>query len=193
MLKKWGFMKKFNFVQNLKSNILGLYNKNKKVFFACTALSVILVILVFSVMFSGTKKKTDKSKINSNATTISVSEYALSIENKLKNMIEKLDSVKDVSVFVMVDSSPKIEYLTETTTDTKTTENGTNSTISETVVFEKNGSISTPVVVTTIMPKVTGVLISVKGIDAMTKLSIINSVSIVLNIDESCISILQER
>lgn len=193
MLKKWGFMKKFNFIQNLKSNILGLYNKNKKVFFACTALSVILVILVFSVMFSGTKKKTDKSKINSNATTISVSEYALSIENKLKNMIEKLDSVKDVSVFVMVDSSPKIEYLTETTTDTKTTENGTNSTISETVVFEKNGSISTPVVVTTIMPKVTGVLITVKGIDAMTKLSIINSVSIVLNIDESCISILQER
>ena len=193
MLKKWGFMKKFNFVQNLKSNILGLYNKNKKVFFACTALSVILVILVFSVMFSGTKKKTDKSKINSNTSTISVSEYALSIENKLKNMIEKLDSVKDVSVFVMVDSSPKIEYLTETTTDTKTTENGTNSTISETVVFEKNGSISTPVVVTTIMPKVTGVLISVKGIDAMTKLSIINSVSIVLNIDESCISILQER
>lgn len=186
-------MKKFNFVQNLKSNILSLYNKNRKVFLACVALTIILIILVFSVMFSGQKNKNDKSKSASGSNTVSVSEYAQGIENKLKTMIGKLDSVQDVSVFVMVDSTPKIEYLTETKTETKTSENGTNSTISETVVFEKNGSISTPVVVTTIMPKVTGVLIVAKGIDAMTKISIINSVSIVLNIDASCISILQER
>lgn len=186
-------MKKFNFVQNLKSNILSLYNKNRKVFLACVSLTIILIILVFSVMFSGQKNKNDKSKSASGSNTVSVSEYAQGIENKLKTMIGKLDSVQDVSVFVMVDSTPKIEYLTETKTETKTSENGTNSTISETVVFEKNGSISTPVVVTTIMPKVTGVLIVAKGIDAMTKLSIINSVSIVLNIDASCISILQER
>ena len=83
------------------------------------------------------KNKNDKSKSASGSNTVSVSEYAQGIENKLKTMIGKLDSVQDVSVFVMVDSTPKIEYLTETKTETKTSENGTNSTISETVVFEK--------------------------------------------------------
>ncbi len=186
-------MEKFNFIQNIKEKILGLYGKNKKVFFACVSLIVVLIVLVFSVMFSGSKNKTSKSKTETSSNIISVSDYAGSIETKLKNMILQLDSVNSASVFVMVDSSPTIKYLTETSTETKTTEAGTNSVISETVVFEKNGSVTTPIVVTTIMPKVTGVLIVVNDVNAMTKLSIINSVSIVLNIDESCISILQER
>ena len=63
----------------------------------------------------------------------------------------------------------------------------------ETVVFEKNGSSSNPIVVATIAPKISGVLIVVNKIQASTKLSIINSVSIVLNVPESCITILQEQ
>ena len=186
-------MEKFNFIQNVKDKVIALYNKNKKVFFACTALFIILIVLLFSIMFSGTKTKRDKNKTETSANVISVSDYAAGIETKLRNMILELDSVSSVSVFVMVDSSPTVKYLTQTNTETKTTEAGTNSVVSETVVFEKNGSVTTPIVVTTIMPKVTGVLITINDVSAMTKLSIINSVSIVLNIDESCISILQER
>ena len=92
----------------------------------------------------------------------------------------------------MVDSTPKIEYLTEKSEEISGDSANKNSVVSESVVFEKNGSISTPVVVTTIMPKVTGVLIVTNQINNSTKLSIISSVSTVLNIDKSCISLLQE-
>ncbi len=186
-------MKKFNFYQNLKSKVVELYKKNKKLFICTLSLIVVLVFLLFSVVFSGGKKADDNKKKSSINSTISVSDYALGIETKLKDMILTLDSVKEASVFVMIDSTPTIKYLTEVKNETKTQENSTNSTMSETVVFEKNGSVSTPVVVTTIMPKVTGVLIVTNKTDALTKISIINSVSIVLNVDESCISILQER
>ena len=126
-------------------------------------------------------------------TTISIQDYADKIENKLELLISKLDSIKDVSVMVMIESSPKVTYLTESTTKTETKENNSVSEIITTVVFEKNGSISTPIVVTTINPQITGVLIVTNKISSATKLAIINSVSNVLNISESCICLLQEN
>ena len=107
-------------------------------------------------------------------------------------MLLEINEVTSASVMVMVESSPKIEYLTEREEDVKTDEKGSSSVVSTTVVFEKNGSVNTPIVVTTIMPKVTGVFIVLNKISPSTKISIINSISIVLNIDSKCISILQE-
>ena len=61
---------------------------------------------------------------------------------------------------------------------TITNSEGTKTELTTTVVFEKNGSISTPVVITTLMPKVKGVLIITNKINASTKISIINSISV---------------
>lgn len=184
-------MKKNKIFENIKTKTFSLYSKNKKIFLCCVCLVVAAIFLLFSIIFSP-KNKTNKS-ISKTEESGSVLSYASSIETKLEKMILGLDGIDKVSAMVMVDSTPTTKYLIETNTETKGTEENAVTTTSETVVFEKNGSITTPIVVTTILPKVTGVLIVTNKIDAMTKLAIINSISVVLNIDASCISLLQER
>lgn len=182
-------MTKIKFFDNIRSKISELKSKNKKVFFMCTVLFVVLIFLVISIVFSFGKKSTKQQK---ETTNLSVSDYAANIEKKLTEMILKLDSVKDASVFLMIDSTPKVEYLTEKNEEIKEDGSVKNSVLSETVVFEKNGSVTTPIVVTTVMPKITGVLIVTNKISVSTKVAIISSIGIVLNIDPSCISLLQE-
>lgn len=179
---------KFSF-SKLKQGLTSFYKKNKNLFFACLICCIGIVFLFVSSLSSLNKKSNNKTKATS---SISITEYADNIEKKLVNIISSLSSVKNASAFVMVESTPTISYLTEKNETTITDDNGAKTEITTTVVFEKNGSISTPVVVTTLMPKITGVLIITNKINASTKLSIINSISIVLNVDESCISLLQE-
>lgn len=157
----------------------------------------VLLVFVFIVVFTfccipilSNKSKTTKDVEQTES--VSVSSYSENLENKLETMLSKVSEINSVSVMVLVESTPKIEYLTETEETISPNQNGSASTKSTTVVFEKNGSVSTPVVVTTLMPKVTGVLIVVNQVSASTKHSIINSVSVVLNIDAASISILQE-
>ncbi len=185
-------MKKIAFFDKIKEKFGKIFNTKKKSIILMIATIVVMSLLAISVFLPKSSKNNSKKESNK-TTEISVASYASSIEKKLTDMLLMIDDVKDVSVFVMVDSTPQIQYLTET--EETVTKNGTNETTtkSTTVVFEKNGSISTPVVVTTIMPKVTGVLIVVNKIDASTKLNITSSISVVLNVESSCISILQER
>lgn len=186
-------MKKIEFFDKFKEKFGKLFNTKKKATILLIVTISIMVLLAISVLFPKNSAKSAKKETSNSTGEISVLNYASGIENRLEKMIETIDGVENVSVFVMIDSTPKVEYLTET--QETITKNGTSetSTKSTTVVFEKNGSISTPVVVTTLMPKVTGVLIVTNKIDASTKFNIVSSISIVLNVDSSCISILQER
>ena len=183
-------MKKLDFTK-IKERIKGLYKNNRKIFFACIimlALGLALLINSFFLSSKTTKKETTNKNLQ-----VSVTDYASSLENKLVGILLEMESVTKASAFVMVESTPKIEYLTESENVTTTNSAGvSSSTISTTVVFEKNGSISTPVAVTTVMPKVTGVLIVINGVSSSTKYNIIRAISVVLNVDESSISILQE-
>ena len=170
-------------------NKIGEITKNKKI---TKILIVIFVLIILSYfVFSNFSSNKNEKQVETNE-NISVLDYSSSIENKLIQMLGGLNEISKVSVMVMVESTPKIEYLTETEESTQTNEKGEVSTKSSTVVFEKNGSVTTPITITTIMPKVSGVLIITNKINPATKLNIIKSVSIVLNIDESSISILQE-
>lgn len=170
----------------LKSKLVTFYKSNKKLFFSLVACIVVLVGLAVSTLADVKKKKSGQ------VSSVSVTEFAREVEQKLSDMIMMLGSVSRASVFVMVESTPTVTYLTETTERSESKDGTTVSEVETTVVFEKNGSTTSPVVVTTMTPKVTGVLIVTNNIPASTKLSIINSVSVVLKIDKSCISILQE-
>ena len=181
-------MKKYAFFTKFKDIFCKLNkSKNRKSLFLILGLIVGIVLLIISFIIP-TKTKIE----NIEKTEVSVSNYSSTIESKLEQMLLSLNEITSVDVMVMVESSPKIEYLTEKKEEIKTDEKGSSSVISSTVVFEKNGSVSTPVVITTIMPKITGVFIVVNNISASTKISIINSIGVVLNIDHTCISILQE-
>lgn len=181
-------MNKFAFLSKFKQNFKLLFSNKKSTTILIVAIIICLILFFMPTFFK--KNETQNQSINN--VNFSVSEYSEKLENKLENLLLGLDEISSVKAMVMVESTPKIEYLTESEDVVQTDEKKSSSTKSTTVVFEKNGSISTPVVVTTIMPRVTGVLLVVDKLSASTKVAIINSISVVLKIDASCISILQE-
>jgi len=182
-------MIKNRFFCKFKTFVKNLYDKNRRLFFMSVGLIVLLIALTAgSVFASGEKKSASEKEEN-----ISISSYTSNLESKLKSMLLKIKTVSEVDVLIMVDSTPKVNYLTESEESEIVNSAGSTKTITTKVVYEKEGSINRPVVVSTSMPKVVGVLIVTNKIDASTKLSIINSVSVVLNVDETCITILQER
>ncbi|MBQ8425199.1 MAG: hypothetical protein IJX17_04190 [Clostridia bacterium] len=182
-------MKKNNVFSRLKDNICTFFKKDKKSFIMLLICFTGIIVLFISSVFNGKNKRAEVNK----ETVVSVTSYAEKIENKIISIISKMDSVTKVDAFVMIEATPEITFLTEKKETTITNEKGSTSEITTTVVFEKNGSVQTPVVITTIMPKITGVMIVTNKIDVSTKLLIKNSLSVVLNIDESCISLLQEN
>lgn len=181
-------MKKYLKFDKIKDVLKYLFSDKKRAVITGFILAVFAIFFIFTYFEKPSKKAKEENKNYE----ISVTEYSQNIENKLENMLLNLSEIKSVSVMVMVESTPKIEYLTESQNTITPSEKGTSSTSSTTVVFEKNGTVSTPVVITTIMPKVTGVLIVLNNVSASTKINIINSISVVLNVDSSCISIIQE-
>lgn len=183
-------MKKIKFLTNFIEGAKSLFKKNKKIFFLTIILIVVLLAVFGSTFFTQKSESNSESKTNSSA---GILDYTANVESKLKSILLSLENISSASVFVMVDSTPTVTYLTETEEVTTTNSSGaTTTTKTTTVVFEKDGSISTPVTVTTILPKITGVLVVLNKIDASTKLNITNAIATVLNIDVSCISILQE-
>ena len=187
MEKSVFFKEKFAFFKNKTKE---LYLKNKKIFLGVFALMILICVMLFSSISSKMKNKKDTLLESQN---VSVSNFQSSLESKLESMILKVKGVEFADVLVMIESTPKVNFLFEKEEVKNTSEKGDSSTIKESIVMEKNGSNSSPVVVSTTLPKVTGVLIVMSKVSPSTKVSIINSLSIVLNVDESCISILQEK
>lgn len=177
-------MKKF--FSNLKSKVCALYSKNKKLFIiTIILLAVILVCLFYYPSISSN----DDSKTKNIAKTTTSDDYVAVLEAKIENMLLSFNEITRVSVMVVCESSEVTEYLKNTTESTS--ENSSSTT--EEVAYEKNGSNNQPIVVKTIMPKIVGVWVVVNDISASTKIGIINSLSTVLNVDQTSISILQER
>ena len=181
-------MKKSAILINLKDKLKTLLSDKKK----STVICVLLIILIISYFLLSNFKNSTQPKMSNSTESLSISDYSKSVELKLESMLNDMNEINSVSVMVMIESTPQIQYLTESDHKTESDEKGSTSTITTTVVFEKNGSVSTPVVVTTILPKIIGVLIVTNNISPSTKVSILNSVSVVLNVDVSCISILQK-
>lgn len=183
-------MNKFmQYFAKIKNFLLDAYSKNKRRFILFSGLCVVFFvcfICVFLVPKNGVKKSNISGEI------VSIDSYADGLENKIESALLNMKSVSKVEVFVMVESSPVKNFLMETEVVKVGGENGSTTTSSK-VVYNKNGSSTSPVEISTTMPKVTGVLIFINKIDASTKLSIINAVSVVLNVDSSCISILQDN
>lgn len=175
----------------IKEKFSNFFKSGKKSKFLIIAAALIMTLIVISIFFPSNKSK-KASSVNEDSSVL-ISDYAKSLETKLEDMLLKLDQVESVSVLVILESTVKNEYLMNSNETTSTTaDGGSTSTKSSEAVFEKSGSTSKPVIVSTTMPKVVGVLIVVNKIDASTKNSILSSVSTVLNLNLSSISILQE-
>ena len=176
-----------NLISKLKSKIHFFNGKNKKVF----TLSLVLVIILLGYfLFVSSDNKSDVKSESKQMDDVVSSNYSDQIERKIENMLLSLSGVSKAEVMIVCESSEVYEYLKNV--DESKSENG-NTTIKEEVVYEKNGSNTTPIIITMRFPKIIGVWVVINEVSPSTKLAITNSLKSVLNVDESRINILQER
>ena len=181
-------MKLKNIFGVIREKILLLFKNKKSFLIAC----VIILVLIAFVIPSDKSDKSDKNNESGDISKIYFSQYEDEVESEILKMLLSLDQIESASVMVVCDETEKIEYLKNVTETISGSGDSTSKTKTEDVAYEKNGSNSYPIVVSTQKPKVVGVWIVVKGISPSTKLAVIKSISSVLNIEESSISILQE-
>ena len=136
MEKNVVFKERFAFFKNKTKEI---YLKNKKIFLGVFALMILICVMVFSSVSSKLKKKKDSLSASQN---VSISDFQNSLESKLESMILKVKGVEFADVLVMVESTPKVNFLFEKEEVKNTSEKGDSSTIKESIVMEKNGSNS---------------------------------------------------
>lgn len=180
-------MKVFNYFTNIKEKFMLLCGKNKKLFILVL---ILFVSICLSIALFPTGSSSKKSENKELSVQLEGLDYSSIIESKIETMLLNLSEIEKVDVMVVCDSTEYYEYL-KNIDETKNDNNSV--TRHEEVVFQKDGSNAQPIIVTSKMPKIVGVWIILNSVSASTKLVITNSIKSVLNIDESCISILQER
>ena len=183
-------MKLKNLFSSIKSKLSFLYGKNKKVF----TWGIVLVILIAVFLFAFPKENDkNKNETEESEPLKSVSfGYEEELESKIQKMLVSMSEVSVANVMVVCDSSEHFEYLKNVSETSSGSGDSASKTITEEVVYEKNGSSSSPIIVSKTMPKILGVWIVINQVSPSTKLAITNSICSVLNVDVSCISILQE-
>lgn len=181
-------MKFKSYFVKIKEIIAKIYNKNKKLFIVSMLLIVLIVGYCF-FSFASNNTKVDEVE-QKKESIVSTEQYEKIIESKIKNMLLEIDEVKSAGVMVVCDGSTVNHYLKNNSSTTTSSDNSSTQVLEEEVVYEKTGSSSVPVIEYSVFPKVVGVMVVLNKISPATKLAIINSISVVLNIDASCISII---
>lgn len=176
-----------NVFVKIKEKLVSLYGKNKRLFIITLAL--IVVVCACFLLYPKQTKTEVKSETK---TSLSINRsYAEALEDRLETMLLSLTEINKANVLVVCDETEVVEYLKNKTETIGA--DGSTKTITEEVVYEKDGSSTSPIIVSKTMPKIVGVWVIINSVSASTKLAITNSIISVLNIPETSISILQER
>ena len=133
----------------------------------------------------------------------SIDDYEKEYENQLKEILETIIGVDDVSVVVNVDATSlkvyeKNKSNKNTTTEETDKEGGkrsvTDQSSEEEIVMIKNGDKETPVVVQTKKPDIRGVLVVAQGVDnVQIKQTIIEAVTRVLDVPSHRVAVAPKK
>ena len=183
-LKNWSFFKKLKQVKHIGLIITIIF-------------LIILALILFGdfkfsfTNFGGNENSEGLSVSSTNQIYISNIEYAKMMEDKLKNLIGKIDGITDVEIMVSVSGGQVIIASNDETKTTKNTKGEETTTVSASpVIIQQNGD-NNPLVIGEISPEIKGVVVVSKcAKDVKIKLSIINVIQTLLDVDESKIVIL---
>lgn len=175
-----------------KSNVLFDKLKNvkfsSKVKFLIIALVIVVLFSVFFLNFSSENKvkKTQKNNVSGNSLYMS---YIAETESRLINVLNAVKDLSNVKVFLNITQSPKITYLTE---EKISNSSSSSALVTNTIVLAKDGTLTYPIVVLEELPKVKGILIVAKGAgNPRKKIEITNVVAAILDVDVSCVEVLE--
>jgi stage III sporulation protein AG len=168
-----------------KSKILS----NKKVQLAVAAvLSFVLLLICFNDNNHALTKSESKEALESDITTSE--DYEINVENRIVSIVNSINGISDAKVFVYTKSSIEIIYAEDKEVKTSGGENGS-STELESIVFSKDGTKTSAVVIKKNYPKIEGVLVVAKGAnDEKKRIMIINALATVLDINITDVEVL---
>lgn len=162
---------------------LGFLNNKKILIAVAVVLSLVLILLFFKSSGSGTTQT--KKQIN-NAETYD--EYVDYTEKRIKNIISSIKGVGEVKVIISTNNSPEIVYAKDLQ---KKDISDTEYLVEESVVYEKDGSRSSGLIVYKKYPKIDGILVVAGGAnDEKIRIMIINALSTVFDVEISKIEVL---
>lgn len=178
------------------------------------------IMLISNILFQGNESKSDLAVFNNNKETDSseevpafgqksskqkdmISNYEEAYENQLKEALEGIQGVSDVTVVVNVDSTEKSVLEKNTNTQTQTTdeidrEGGKrkveDSSKEDTLVIIRNGEKEEPIIIETKKPAIRGVLIVAKGADNIqVKKWIIEAVTRALDVPSHRVAVMPKK
>ncbi|KGX90905.1 stage III sporulation protein AG [Pontibacillus halophilus JSM 076056 = DSM 19796] len=152
---------------------------------------------------AGQNQETFLQKNKGSSSGDSLSELEETYEEDLKTLLETVDGVSQVEVFVNLDATEKHVYernVSESQQETKETDtNGGERTITDSsedkqLVLSRQGDQETPILIQTKKPEVRGVLVVAKGADHMqVKEWIVEAVSRSLDVPTHRISVMPKK
>ena len=180
-------------LQKFKENVTKSDNKNnkKKVENLVVGILILIVtvIAINTILSDDSTKKESKDANTTTNTAVGQTEQANteSLENRLKNILSKIDGVGKVDVLISYSESSQIvpmynENIKETSTQEQDESGGTRviteNDVQKDVVYQEDNGQKTPITQKTIMPKIEGTIITAEGAsDINVKESIIQAVS----------------
>ena len=153
-------------------------SKNMKIY-AILGLAAGVFLIILSFVSSGDRNKIpekDFSRIDSDA-------FVRKQEEKIREILERIDGVSDPFVMITLDTSSEHVYAVKQNIKESSSRNGesTQKEVSKDIIF--HGDDRQPILIKEIEPKIKGVAVICRGIsDAEIQLKIINLVSTVLNL-----------
>lgn len=135
-------------------------------------IGVIICVVYFGLYFD---QGSDKKEDNSTEEIGTAVEYVDNLENKLCNVLSKIDGVMEVDVMITLESGFSYEYVQE----------------SQKIEITLDDTDEKLNIVKEIYPKIKGVVVVAKGSeDFRVKMDILEAVVTLLQIDESAVTIL---
>lgn len=166
-----------------------LSGKNIKI--AILVIIAIVSLIVF-IKFGGAKSESQKTSADSAFEYKSTMDYCGELERKLESVLSQVKGAGTIKVMISLDGSPELVYAMDSDTKVSNNSNGSTTTSSSTPILIQKSGLSSPLILTEILPKVKGVIVVSSGAsDIGIKLDILNSVSTLLDISTDKINVLK--
>ena len=150
--------------------------------------AVILSMIILLIAFGG--HESSVSEEIKGSTVPNPQSYEKDIEGRIETIVNSISGISDAKAFVYTRSSVEIVYAEDIEKKLSSKEEGVIAEV-KTIVFSKDGTTSSAVVVKKIYPQIEGVLVVAKGADDEKKrIMIINALTSVLGINIGAVEVL---
>lgn len=145
----------------------------------------VLCLLVIVIYFFSSSKSSDSYGENLKT------DYASELENRLCQVLSKVEGAGQVNVMITLESNSEIVYATQTEEKTNSSNGSSNQTQSTTKVESPVVVNNSPLVVMEYLPKVRGVIVVAQGANSIkVKLNLLKAVQTIIDVDADSIEIL---